>query len=180
MNEGAIQAVRSEGVYFWDAAGKRYLDFNSQAMCLAHGHTPDPSIVEAVTRQLTTMPYMYPGISMVPVRARLCTLLADIFPGEINTFMFPSSGAEANEAAIRFARLYTGRSKTLARYRSYHGGTNATMMAGGDFRRWKCEPGMPGVKHFFDPWPYSFTWGESESEVTRRALLQLREVIAYE
>ena len=180
MGAGAIDIVKSDGCYFWDGAGKKYLDFNSQAMCLHQGHTPHPSIVDAVTAQLREAPYAYPGMTMVPVRAKLCALLSDIFPGHINTFMFPSSGAEANEAGMRFAKLYTGRSKILAQYRSYHGGTNATMMATGDFRRWPSEPGMPGIKHFFNPYPYSFKWGESEADVTQAALLQLREVLQYE
>lgn len=180
MGDNAIHAVRAEGVYFWDRAGKKYLDFNSQAMCLHHGFTPDPMIVDEVTEQLKTMPYMYPGLSMVPVRSKLCSLLSDIVPGDINTFMFPGSGAEANEAGMRFAKKFTGREKILAQYRSYHGGTNATMMATGDFRRWGAEPGMPGVKHFFGPAPYSFQWGETEADVSERALLQLREVISYE
>ena len=102
MGAGAIDIVKSDGCYFWDGNGKKYLDFNSQAMCLHHGHTPHPSIVEAVTEQLQTAPYAYPGMTMVPVRAKLCSLLADIVPGPINTFMFPSSGAEANEAGMRF------------------------------------------------------------------------------
>lgn len=180
MCDGSVQAVRGEGVYFYGADGQRYLDWNSQAMCVHHGHTPDPTIVDAVKEQMETMCYMYPGISMVPVRAKLCALLADLFPGDINAFMFPSSGAEANEAAMRIARLYTGRHKILCRYRSYHGGTNATMMATGDLRRWASEPGMPGVKHFLDPYPYSFKWGDDPAEATQRSLEQLAEVISYE
>jgi 4-aminobutyrate aminotransferase-like enzyme len=50
-----IHVVRGEGVFFWDAAGKKYMDFNSMAMCSHHGHTVDPTIIEAVTHQLKTM-----------------------------------------------------------------------------------------------------------------------------
>ena len=67
MCDGSVQAVRGEGVYFYGADGQRYLDWNSQAMCVHHGHTPDPSIVSAVKEQMETMCYMYPGISMVPM-----------------------------------------------------------------------------------------------------------------
>ena len=71
-------------------------------------------------------------------------LLAELTPGNINTFFFTLGGAEANENAIRMARLYTGRQKILSRYRSYHGATNATMQMTGDPRRWPSEPGGPG------------------------------------
>ena len=110
------------GVHFVDADGKRWLDWNSQAMCISMGHTPPDSVVDAVAHQLRTLAYTYPGVSTTPVRARLCALLADLFPGDLNAFMFPGSGAEANEAAIRMARAATGRNKILARHRSYvHG-----------------------------------------------------------
>lgn len=67
MIDGAMQIAKGAGCYFWTADGRKFLDFNSQAMCLSHGHTPDPSIVAAVTEQLETLPYAYPGISQTPV-----------------------------------------------------------------------------------------------------------------
>jgi taurine--2-oxoglutarate transaminase len=104
------------------------------------------------------MAYAYPGVSVTPVRAKLCQLLADIVPGDINSFIFPSSGSEANECAMRMARLYTGRHKIFARYRSYHGGTLGSMGLTGDQRRWPTEPfSSNGIVHFFDPFPYSFS-----------------------
>ena len=75
-----------------------------------------------------------------------------ICPGDIDVFFFTNGGAEANENAIRIARLATGRHKILARYRSYHGGTGASLTATGDPRRWAMEPGMPGIIHV--PHPY--------------------------
>ena len=87
------------------------------------------------------------------IRGRLSKLLSDICPGDLNTFMFPSSGAEAVEGAIRLARRYTGRSKIMSRYRSYHGHTTAALAATGDFRRWAGEGLASGdfVK-FWDPY----------------------------
>lgn len=110
-----IHVVRGEGVYFWDASGKRYMDFNSMAMCSHHGHTVDPSIIEAINHQLKTIPYAYPGVFITGVRGKLSKLLADICPGDIDTFLFPSSGTEAIEGAIRLARRYTGRHKIMSR-----------------------------------------------------------------
>src|SRR5438093_13070003 len=85
-------------------------------------------------------------------RARLAAKLAAIAPGDIDCFFFTNGGAEANENAIKLARLATGRHKILARYRSYHGATHGSMMLTGDPRRWAAEPGMPGVVHVPDPY----------------------------
>jgi len=180
MNAGAIQIAKTDGVYFWNQDGKRFLDFNSMAMCLSHGHTPDPTIVDAVTKQMQTNAYAYPGMFQTPVRARLSKLLSEIVPGDINHFLFPSSGAEANEAAVRIARVMTGRHKVMTRYRSYHGATSTTMAMTGDQRRWPAEGGAHGHVHFWDPYPYSFSLGETEEEIATRSLGMLREQIAYE
>lgn len=81
-------------------------------------------------------------------------MLSEIVPGDINHFLFPSSGAEANEAAVRIARVMTGRHKVMTRYRSYHGATSTTMAMTGDQRRWPAEGGAHGHVHFWDPYPY--------------------------
>eukprot|EP00735_Rhodelphis_limneticus_P001784 TRINITY_DN12471_c0_g1::TRINITY_DN12471_c0_g1_i1::g.15078::m.15078 TRINITY_DN12471_c0_g1::TRINITY_DN12471_c0_g1_i1::g.15078 ORF type:complete len:521 (+),score=139.69,sp/P33189/YHXA_BACSU/32.26/3e-57,Aminotran_3/PF00202.16/1.5e+03,Aminotran_3/PF00202.16/1.2e-72,Beta_elim_lyase/PF01212.16/0.036 TRINITY_DN12471_c0_g1_i1:38-1564(+) len=177
---GALHAVRGDGVYFYDANGKRYLDFNSMAMCTHFGHTPPQSLIDAVTKQLQTLAYAYPGAAYTPIRAKFCKLLSDICPGDINSFLFPSSGSEANECAMRVARVTTGRFKIMSRYRSYHGGTLGAMALTGDQRRWPTEPGATGIVHFFDPYPYSFSLGASEEEITKNSLTQLREQIMYE
>ena len=85
-------------------------------------------------------------------RARLGAKLAEITPGDIDTFFFTNGGAEANENAIKLARFVTGRHKILARYRSYHGGTAAAISLTGDPRRWAAEPGIPGVVRVLDPY----------------------------
>ncbi len=79
--------------------------------------------------------------------------LAELWPGDIEKSFFTLGGAEANENAVKIAKLVTGRQKVLARYRSYHGSTYATMMLTGDPRRWPNEkPPMPGVVHVLDPY----------------------------
>jgi hypothetical protein len=115
MSDAAIPIAHGEGVYFYDMNGKKYIDFNSQAMCSHFGHSTPQSVIDAVVDQMSKISYTYPGISTTPVRAKLCTLLASIVPGDINAFLFPSSGAEANEIALRIARVYTGRHKVLSR-----------------------------------------------------------------
>ena len=116
-----IPVARAEGVYFWTPEGKRYLDFNSQLMCTNIGHS-HPAVVKAIQEQAATLAYANPFMATEP-RARLGAKLAEIAPGDIDTFFFTNGGAEANENAIRIARVVTGRHKVLARYRSYHGGT---------------------------------------------------------
>jgi len=106
--------------------------------------------------------------------------MAEITPGDINTFFFTLGGAEANENAMRAARLMTGRQKILSRYRSYHGATNATMQLTGDPRRWANEPGAPGFIRVMDPTPYNYSFGKTDAEKTENNLRYLEEVIMYE
>ncbi len=173
-----LPITRAEGVYIYTADGKRILDFNSQLMSvlIGHGHK---KVIAAMKKQLDELIYVYPGMATEP-RARLGKLLSEITPGNINTFFFTLGGAEANENAIRAARLYTGRQKILTRYRSYHGATNATMQMTGDPRRWANEPGGPGYVHVMDPQPYHYSFGSSEEEKTANNLRYLEEVIMYE
>ncbi len=173
-----LPIARAEGVYMYTPEGKRYFDFNSQLMCvnIGHGH---PKVRAAMKRQIDELLYVFPGTATEP-RARLGKVLADLLPGDINTFFFTLGGAEANENAIKAARLFTGKHKILSRYRSYHGATNACMQLTGDPRRWANEPGMPGVIRVMDPRPYDFSFGETEEEQTARNLQYLEEVIMYE
>jgi taurine--2-oxoglutarate transaminase len=99
------------------------------------------------------------------VRARLSKRLAELVPGDLNTFFFTLGGAEANENAIKAARLFTGRHKILARYRSYHGATHGAMSLTGDPRRWPNEPGMAGFVRVMDPHPYDYSFGATDEEV---------------
>lgn len=168
----------AEGVYLYTADGKRLLDWNSQLMSvlIGHGH---PKVTAAMKAQIDKLLYCYTGMATEP-RARLGQRLAELTPGDINTFFFTLGGAEANENAIRMARLFTGRHKILARYRSYHGGTHLTLSLTGDPRRWPSEPATPGVVHVMDPQPYSYSFGDNDAEKTEQNLRYLEEVIQYE
>ena len=138
-----IPVARAKGIYFWTPEGKRFIDFNSQLMCVNIGHG-DERVIRAIAEQAATLPYANPFMA-TEVRARLGAKLAEITPGDIDTFFFTNGGAEANENAIRIARMFTGRHKIAARYRSYHGGTAGSLTLTGDPRRWAAEPGIPGV-----------------------------------
>jgi taurine--2-oxoglutarate transaminase len=138
-----IPVARAKGIYFWTPEGKRFIDFNSQLMCVNIGHG-DERVVGAIQQQAATLPYANPFMA-TEVRARLAAKLAEITPGDIDTFFFTNGGAEATENAIRIARMFTGRPKIGARYRSYHGGTAGALTLTGDPRRCGAEPGIPGV-----------------------------------
>src|SRR6185436_5228591 len=118
-----IPMARAKGVHFWTPEGRRFIDFNSQLMCVNIGHG-DPRVIKAIQDQAATLAYANPFMAS-EARARLGEKLAQICPGDIDVFFFTNGGAEAAENAIRIARLATGRHKILARYRSYHGGTGA-------------------------------------------------------
>src|SRR6201999_3079529 len=122
-----------------------------------------------------TLAYANPFMAHEP-RARLGAKLAEITPGDIDTFFFTNGGAEANENAIKIARFFTGRHKILARYRSYHGATAGSITLTGDPRRWAAEPGIPGVVHVLDPY-HGIARGW---DTAQESLAMLEEVIQLE
>jgi taurine--2-oxoglutarate transaminase len=145
-----LPVVRARGSYFWTADGRRFLDFNSQLMCVNIGHG-DERVVRAISDQAALLAYASPMLATEP-RARLGAKLAAITPGDIEVFFLTTGGSEANENAIKLARWFTGRHKILARYRSYHGATAGSVSLTGDPRRWANEPAIPGVVHVLDPY----------------------------
>jgi taurine---2-oxoglutarate transaminase len=176
-----IPMVKGKGVYFWDAHGKRYLDFNSQLMCVNIGHG-DQRVIDAIKAQAEELVYAGPGMA-TRVRAELGRALAQVMPGDLTKFFFTTGGADANENAIRLARGFTGRQKIITRYRSYHGATAGAISLTGDPRRWASEPGLPGVVRVFDPYKYRsplYAEGDSDAVFARKCLDQIEEVIMYE
>lgn len=170
--------ARAEGIYLYSPEGQRWIDFNSQLMSvnIGHGH---PKVIEAIKQQAETLIFAYPG-AVTEVRATLSKRLAELVPGDLNTFFFTLGGAEANENAIKAARLFTGRNKIMTRYRSYHGATHGAMMLTGDPRRWPNEPGMSGVVRVMDPHPYDYSFGSTDEEIVKNNLRYVEEVILGE
>ena len=142
-----LHVTRAEGVHFWDQGGKRYLDLSAQLMCSNLGHQ-NPAVVEAICRQARELCFISPAFTC-DVRADLAEKLLEVMPPGLDKFFYTTSGTEANEAAVKIARMVTGRHKILARYTSYHGSTAAGIAATGDLRRWFAEPSgvLPGVLH---------------------------------
>ncbi len=140
-----LQIVDADGCYFTDGDGKRYLDFSAQLMCVTLGHK-NRALIKAIQDQAETLPYIAPGYATT-VRAELSKVLLEVLPRGLEKFFFTTSGTEANEAAFKIARMVSGKTKIISRYRSYHGSTMGSIAATGDPRRWAMEPAgkIPGV-----------------------------------
>src|SRR3984893_8888884 len=106
-----IPVARAKGIYFWTPEGKRFIDFNSQLMCVNIGHG-DERVIRAIQEQAAVLAYATPFMATEP-RARLGAKLAAIAPGDIDVFFFTNGGAQANENAFKIARAFTGRQKIL-------------------------------------------------------------------
>lgn len=175
-----INAERAKGVYVYDRDGKKYIDFSSQLMNVNIGHG-DERVMAAVNKQMQQLQYVYPGMATAP-RGELGKELARITPGDLTKAFFTLGGAEAVENAIKLARVYTGKPKILAFYRSYHGATYAAMSAGGDPRKHAMENfAVPHMIHVENPYVYRCPWGSSsEEECSQRAIDNLERVIQFE
>jgi taurine--2-oxoglutarate transaminase len=144
-----MHLVSADGCYYTDGDGRRLLDFSAQLMCVNLGHN-NPAVIQAIQEQAATLTYAAPSFATT-ARAELSQLLLEVLPAGLTKFFFTTSGTEANEAAFKIARMYTGKTKIIARYRSYHGSTNSSIAATGDPRRWPMEPGGKGQGIVFGP-----------------------------
>ena len=173
-----IAIDRAEGIYLWDTDGRRYMDFSSQLMNVNIGHR-HPAVVQAIKDQAERLPYIAPSFA-TQVRGELGRKLAQITPGDLHKAFFTLGGAEANEHAMKIARLYTGRQKVLTRYRSYHGATAGAMTASGDPRRLPAEPGIPGIVRVMDPHCYRCPFGQEPETCQRECISHVEQVIQFE
>lgn len=175
-----ITMDRAEGIYFWDADGKRYIDWSSQLINVNIGHS-HPHVLKAIQEQAALACYAYPGIATAP-RARLGELLNEITPDDLTKSFFTVGGADAIENAMKIARLYTGRQKIVTRYRSYHGATFGAMTAGGDPRRLANEPGVPWIVRVHGPYSYRspLYQGRTPDEGDQVAVDLIEQTIQYE
>jgi taurine--2-oxoglutarate transaminase len=171
---------RGSGVYLYDDAGRRYLDLASGlvAVNLGHGH---PTVVRAIAEQAARLCYVAPSLAN-GARSRLAERLSTLSPwAEGCRTFFTAGGGEANEDAVKMARSITGRTKVLSAFRSFHGSAPGAGTLSGENRRWPNEPGIPGVVHFFAPYPYRSPFHTRDPEVEcERALEHLELVLTYE
>jgi taurine---2-oxoglutarate transaminase len=173
-----IPVAGAEGRYFWDYDGNRYLDFASQLVNVSIGHQ-HPKVIAAIKEQAEKLCTIGPPMATEP-RSTLARMLAEITPGDLQMSFFTNGGAEANENAIKLARWYTGRDKIIGRYRSYHGATAGAITLTGDPRRWRAEPGIPGVVRMLDPFTYRCPAGHPDPCPVCTGGPHLEEILQYE
>jgi len=174
-----LPIASAEGSYFTDYDGNRYLDFSSQLVNVNIGYQ-HPRLVAAIQEQAARLCTIQPAFAN-DMRSEAARLITEVAPARLNKVFFTNGGAEANENAIRMARLHTGRNKVMAAYRSYHGATAGAIALTGDPRRWPSEPGLPGIVRYWGPYLYRSAFHAStEAEESTRALQHLRDLIAVE
>ncbi|RWZ51095.1 aspartate aminotransferase family protein [Labedella phragmitis] len=166
------------GSTVWDVDGREYLDFSSQLVNVNIGHQ-HPRVVAAIQEQAARLTTVAPAHAN-ETRAEAARLVLDRAPEGFSKVFFTNGGADANENAIRMARLVTGRDKVVSHYRSYHGNTGAAIVATGDWRRMPNEFAR-GHVHVFGPYLYrSEFWADSPEQESERALRHLERVIQSE
>jgi taurine--2-oxoglutarate transaminase len=174
-----IVVTKAEGIYFWDLNGKKYFDMSSQLVNVNIGHS-NKKVIEAIKKQAEKIQYVSPPFA-IDVKSEAAKKILEVAPDSMGKVFFTCGGAEANENAIKIARMFTGRHKIFSRYRSYHGATYGAANLTGEPRRFPSEPGIPGFIKFFDPYlyraPFEF---KDEEEASGYYVGQLREQIEYE
>lgn len=174
-----IPVERAEGIYFWDYEGNRYADMSSQLVNMNLGFG-NQKIADAIKEQADRYCFVGPSYGAEP-RAKLAKMIIDLMPDNMGKVFFTNAGADANENAVKIARMFTGKQKIFSRYRSYHGSSFGAGNLTGEPRRYALEPGIPGFVKFMDPYIYreAVSFG-SEEEATAYYLAKLREQIQYE
>lgn len=177
-----LPVEKAKGIYFWDYDGNKYADMASLLVCSNLGHEL-PEIVEAIKTQADKMCFMAPAYASEP-KSKLAKMLVDLAGNEVyQRVFFTNAGAEANENAIKMARMVTGRTKIFSCYRSYHGATLGASNASGDWRRYAAEiGGANGFVHFMNPQMYrdGYTKGIDDKEVAKQYIEALELQLRYE
>ncbi|GAB3126911.1 aminotransferase class III-fold pyridoxal phosphate-dependent enzyme [Glaciibacter psychrotolerans] len=166
------------GCRVWDYDGRSYLDFSSQLVNTNIGHQ-HPAVIDAIAAQAQVLTTIAPATANL-ARGEAAKRIVDRAPEGFNKVFFTNGGADANENAMRLARLHTGRDTVLSTYRSYHGNTGSAIVATGDWRRIPNEYAR-GHAHFFGPFAYrSEFWATTPEQESERALHHLERVIQSE
>jgi len=166
------------GARFATDDGAAWIDFGSVTWNanLGHGH---PRMTSALATAAARGLLAYPT-AVFPDKARAGELLAEVTPQGLTKSFICLSGAEANENAVKMARLFTGRHKVVARTRSYHGATLAMLSLSGDPRRDLFEPGLPGVVRTVAPYCYRCPVGREPTTCAHECAEDLDDVLRRE
>src|SRR5690242_7680851 len=144
--------ARAEGSFVYTEGGRRILDFTSGQMSAILGHS-HPEIVATVHEQIGELDHLFSGMLSRPV-VDLCRRLAESLPAPLTKTLLLTTGAESNEAAVRMAKLVTGRHEIVSFARSWHGMTQAAANATYSSGRKGYGPTAPG--NFAIPTPNAF------------------------
>ena len=178
-NLNPIPVEKAEGIYFYNYDGKRYADMSSQQVNVNLGYG-NKDMADAIKAKVDQLSYIGPSFGDKD-RAKLGEMIIDLLPDTFGKVFFTNGGADANENALKIARMYTGRNKVMSRYRSYHGSSFGAGNLTGEPRRYPLEPGIPGFIKFFDPYLYRETAPfASEEEASKYYVSKIREQVIYE
>lgn len=174
-----IPIERGDNIYLYDYDGNRYADMSSLHVNMNLGYG-NQEINNAIRTKLDRYAFISEAYADSD-RAELAKLIISLMPENMGKVFFTNAGADANENAIKIARMYTGRNKIFSRYRSYHGSTFGAGNLTGEPRRYPLEPGIPGFVKFMDPYLYRDNLPfETEEECTAFYLRKLEEQLNYE
>jgi taurine--2-oxoglutarate transaminase len=173
-----IPIEHAEGIYIYDYDGNRYSDMSAMHVNSNVGYG-NKEINEAITEKLKRYAFISEAYGDKD-RADLAELIISLMPDNMGKVFFTNAGADANENAIKIARMYTGRNKIFSRYRSYHGSSFGAGNLTGEQRRFPLEPGIPGFIKFPTPYYYRDNLPMTEDEYCDFMLRKLEEQIQYE
>jgi taurine--2-oxoglutarate transaminase len=173
-----IAITGGDRAWFTTADGARWLDLGSLSYQVNAGHGRT-RIVEAIKRQADSWCLSAPN-AVYPAKTELAERLLELAGPGFSRVFFTLGGAEANENALKIARLVTGRHKLIARYRSYHGASMGALSLTGDWRRPPVEPGLPGVIHVQDNYCDRCPFGQRVETCKRECATNIGEVMRLE
>jgi taurine--2-oxoglutarate transaminase len=173
-----VEMTGGQGAWFTTSDGGRWLDLGALAYQVnaGHGHR---RIIDAIKRQADALCVAAPT-TVFPAKVELAERLLAMAPKGFSKVFFTLSGAEANENAIKMARIVTGRTKLVSRYRSYHGASLGALALTGDWRRPAAEPVLPGVQHVLDCYCDRCPFGKTLATCARECATQFHDVLALE
>lgn len=174
-----IPIEHCDNIYLYDYEGNRYADMSSLHVNMNLGYG-NQDINNAIKTKLDRYAFISEAYADED-RAKLAKMIVELMPDNMGKVFFTNAGADANENAIKIARMYTGRNKIFSRYRSYHGSSFGAGNLTGEPRRFPLEPGVPGFIKFMDPYMYRDNLPfATEEECTQFYLRKLEEQIVYE
>ena len=183
--ENPLVVSKADGLYYWDAEGKRYFDSIGGIFVATLGHK-HPRLMEAMQKQMEKLSFAPPMHGTSDVTLDFVEKLGSVTPGNLNFVKAYSGGSESVQSAIKFVRQYfkqTGhpsKYKFVSRYYGYHGSTFGAMAASGTGKRkTPFEPHMPGFVKVFPPTYYRDRFSSWE-ECNRFCARMFEDVIVME